>query len=181
MTESVTKSVLDLLWEKLQRNKKHPPFSGLLKAHRPCAAMSDLTVTENTCFQTEFLQDHGLPCDCSLPFRVYVLRCRQALILTAGFVYYVGIAPVEEIVDRMAKHLAGTAARFTQVNKPIAVELCIPAARRSAEVFSHAFLLELLPEDAVCLHGRLGGWTQCHPKPLPLAVQSEVQRQWRMV
>lgn len=81
----------------------------------------------------------------------------------------------------MAKHLAGTAARFTQVNKPIAVELCIPAARRAAEAYIYAFLLELLPEDAVCLHGRLGGWTRCHPKPLPLAVQSEVQRQLRMV
>lgn len=154
-------------------------------AHMTTAAITSPlaldAVTDITCFQTEFLQNHGLPSDCSLPFRVYVLRCRQALILTAGFVYYVGIIPASEIVDRIQKHKTGNGARFTRANVPVAVELRWPALRRAAEAYIYAYLLELLPAGAVCLHGRLGGWTQCHPKPLPVVIQSEVQRQWRMV
>ena len=74
---------------------------------------------------TQFLQGFDLPLNLELPCRVYVLRCKQARILTGGFAYYAGSVDTESLLDRLRKHFSGHAdsARFTKENKPLGLEL----------------------------------------------------------
>ena len=134
-------------------------------------------------YRTEFLKDFDLPLNLDYPYRVFVLRCQQARILTAGFAFYVGIIDKDGVREHLEKYFycLPESARFTRANKPLGVELLWPAQFRAAEAYLFAFVLGKLSEDAVLQHGRLGGWTQTHVAPLPVATFNSLQRDWRMV
>ena len=59
--------------------------------------------------------------DLAAEFSLYVLSCK-------GDCYYVGIAPADEIGERIRKQFAGQGAHFCQVNKPQKVVCVWPAA-----------------------------------------------------
>lgn len=149
----------------------------------PTAALSLEDVTAERSYRTAFLKDFDLPRDMSLPYRVFVLRCRQPDILDGGFAYYVGFIDAAGLGEHLRKYFNRHAdsARYTKVNEPLGVELLWPAKLRAAEGYLFMFVLGKLEEDAVARHGRLGGWTQTCVKPLPVAVQNALQRDWRMV
>jgi hypothetical protein len=79
--------------------------------------------TPDKYYRTNFLKDFDLPLDMKLPYRVYVLRCRQPAIITAGFAYYVGLIETTYLQERLLKHFTSDGARFTSVNVPIGIEL----------------------------------------------------------
>ena len=167
----------------MQRVRSSADVSRLACTRYPTAVLDwkDASVDKHHC--TQFLSDFDLPLDLDLPCRVYVLRCVQARTLTGGFAYYVGSIDKEYLQDRLQKHCSGHAdgARFTKENKPLGLELLWPARSRAAEAYLFNVLLGKLGEDAVLRHGRLGGWTQTHVAPFPVANFNWLQREWRMV
>lgn len=148
---------------------------------REALCLEDATV--DTCFCTDFLKDFDLPKGQGLPYRVFVLRCQQARILTGGFAYYVGFIDKDGLQEHLEKYFTRRpdSARFTRVNEPLGVELLWPVQSRAAEAYLFAFLLGKLDEDAALRHVRLGGWTQTNVAPLPVAAFNSLQREWRMV
>ena len=104
-------------------------------------------------------------------------------VLDGGFAYYVGFIDAVGLVEHLSKYFNfhADSARYTEVNEPLGVELLWPAKLRAAEGYLFMFVLGKLEEEAVTRHGRLGGWTQTDVKPLPVAVQNALQRDWRMV
>ena len=138
-------------------------------------------VAECTCHSSSFIPDLGLPRSVTLPFRVYVIRCKPQT-LGGPFCYYVGLVGKEKLADRFERHSSGLGAGFTRENMPEGLVFLWPAAHRALEAYLYAFLLEKLPEDAVLRHVRLGGWTQTLArKPLPNDSHARLQLEWRMV
>jgi len=120
------------------------------------------------------LKDFDLPKSQGLPYRVFVLRCQQARILTGGFAYYVGVIDKDGLQGHLEQYFTcrPDSARYTRVNKPLGVELLWPVQSRAAEAYLFAFLLGKLDADAVLRHVRLGGRTQTNVPPLPVAALS---------
>ena len=141
-------------------------------------------VSTQKVFATAFLRDFDLPAeDFGLPFRVYVLRCEQQG-FRDSFCYYVGLATVEELQQRMDKHFARDveACKYTAVHKPLGVELLWPARHRAAEGYLFQYVLsKFRNEKDVLHHVRLGGFVQTSTKPLSTENYNGLARQYRMV
>ena len=93
--------------------------------------------------RTKFMDGFDLPFDRTMDYGVYVLRCAQPGQLSIP-AYYVGIALLEELFERLCKHFDqhDDSALFTKQNKPQGVEFLWPARNRSAEAYLYYFLLE---------------------------------------
>ena len=118
-----------------------------------------------------------------MDYGVYVLRCAQPGQLSIP-AYYVGIAFLDELFDRLCKHFDqhDDSAVFTKQNKPQGVEFLWPARNRSAEAYLYYFLLEKYnKEEDVLRHVLVGGWTQTGAKPLGASDYNRLQREYRMV
>lgn len=167
----------------MQRVRSSAGVSSVSAVALPITALPVEAASVEKSYCTQFLKDFDLPLDLELPYRVYVLRCSQARILTGGFAYYVGVIDKYGLLDRLQKHFGchADSARFTKVNKPLGLELLWPVRSRAAEAYLFMFVLGKLDEVAVLRHGRLGGWTQTHVAPLPVAAFNSLQRDWRMV
>ena len=75
-----------------------------------------------------------------------------------------------------------TASAYTDVNKPVGVELLWPARNPAAEAYVFAFVLnKFQTEEDALTHVRLGGYVQTVPKPLSAFAYQSLQKQFRMV
>ena len=133
--------------------------------------------------RTKFMCGFDLPFDRSMKFGVYLLRCAQPGQLTIP-AYYVGIALLEDLLERLCKHFDqhDDSATYTKQNRPQGVEFLWPARSRSAEASLFYYVLEKFEsEDDVLRHVLLGGWTQTAAKPLGASDYNRLQREYRMV
>ena len=111
-------------------------------------------VTPSKKFIAGDMPDLGLDEDLDAPYRVYVLRCKNAL--------YVGWAKTQDVRQRICDHFSAAGAGFTKRFPPIEVCLLLPARNAAAEAYVYFALLETKPEAFV------GGWTQTSWNPSPM-------------
>ena len=75
-----------------------------------------------------------------------------------------------------------TASAYTDVNKPVGVELAWPARNSAAEAYLFAFVSSKFhAEEDVLTHVRIGGYVQNAPKPLSAVAYQNLQEQFRTV
>ena len=129
----------------------------------PFERMDLSKLNARTTYRDDRIPDMGLKHDCNYPFRVYVLLC-------AGFCYYVGISPVDKLVDRIQEHFSGSGAHYCRVHKPQAVLMAWPALLESVEALVYFTMQQKLFYGGRGDCGKLGGWVQTSSKPSPLCV-----------
>jgi len=109
------------------------------------------------------------------PFRVYCLFCW-------GNHYYVGIATLRDIKDRLAKHFNGTACHFTTMFPAQEILLLQAAPSRAAEAYLYFAMVAL--KEKITANGRItpvvGGWTQTSSKPSPLSCLLIKESKWML-
>ena len=107
-------------------------------------------------------------------YRIYIIECEPQP-GNLGPCFYVGIAHVSEIRERLEKHWAGTAAHYTKVNGPRRIHMIWPVSNPATEAYAYYALVESLPPNSA---RRVGGWTQTshNPSRLGCAVVEQARR-----
>ena len=129
--------------------------------------MLHTAVTSKSSYVEPGMPNLGLemgPSTLKWPFRVYCLLCENSR-------YYVGLAPKDDIKDRLEKHFQGKACHFTTFFPAKKILLLQAAPDTAAEAYLYYAMVA--QKEKIADNGHIipavGGWTQTSSNPSPLS------------
>ena len=140
--------------------------------------MLHTAVTSKSSYVEPGMPNLGLemgPSTLKWPFRVYCLLCENSR-------YYVGLAPKDDIKDRLEKHFQGKACHFTTFFPAKKILLLQAAPDTAAEAYLYYAMVA--QKEKIADNGHIipavGGWTQTSSNPSPLSSLLIKESKWML-